>query len=95
MPFNFQYSILKCTLKIFFAALMLLDFIASISWNTVQVYILNKQMSHADSEHELKCMHFVYTFMHFDFVKLDLSQNRVKVSILNKYMNHADFFLIY
>ena len=72
---------------------MLLYFIASLSRNTVQVYILNKQMSHADSEHELKCMHFVYTFMHFDFVKLDLSQKRMKVRILNKYVNHADYFL--
>ena len=51
---------------------MLLYFIASLSRNTVQVYILNKQMSHADSEHELKCVVIVYAFMHFDFVKLYL-----------------------
>ena len=48
--------------------IMLLYFIASLSRNTVQVYILNKQMSHAGSEHELK----YYALMHFDFVKLFL-----------------------
>ena len=51
---------------------MLLYVIASISRNTVQFYILNKQMSHADSEHELKCVLIVYAFMHFDFVKVFL-----------------------
>ena len=44
---------------------MLLYFIASISRNTVQIYILNKQMSHADSEHELKFVLIAYAFMHF------------------------------
>ena len=51
-------------------------------------------MSHADSEHELKCVLIVYAFMDFDFVKLDLSQKRVKVRILNKYLSHADFFFL-
>ena len=72
---------------------MFLYFIASISRNTVHVCILNIQISQADSEHELKCVLIVYAFMHFDFVKLDLSQKRMKVRILNKYVNHADFFL--
>ena len=46
--------------------------IESLFRNTMQVHILNKQMSHADSELELKCVLIVYTFMHFDFVKLCL-----------------------
>ena len=62
---------------------MHLYFIASLSRNTVQVYILIKQMSHG-----LKCVLIVYAFMHFNFV------NRVKVMISNKYVNHADFFNI-
>ena len=53
---------------------MLLYIIESLSRNTVQVYLMSKQMSHADSEHELKCERVlnVYAFMHFDFVKLFL-----------------------
>ena len=71
MHFNFLYLYWN-TLWNIFAALMLLYFIASLLRNTVQVYILNKQMSHADSEHELKCVLIVYAFMHFNFVKLFL-----------------------
>ena len=59
---------------------MLLYFIESLSRNLVQVHILNKQMSHADSEHELKCVLNVHAF---EFC-LSLSQNRVRVRILNK-----------
>ena len=51
---------------------MPLYFIESLSRNTVQVYILNKQMSHADSDHELKSVLILYAFMHYDFVKLFL-----------------------
>ena len=47
---------------------MPLYFIESLSQNIDQVHILNKQMSHADSEHELKCVLIVHAFMHFDFV---------------------------
>ena len=59
-------------LRNIFAALMLSYPIESLFRNTMQVHILNKQMSHADSELELKCVLIVYTFMHFDFVKLCL-----------------------
>ena len=70
---------------------MLLYLMAYLLRNTVQVYILNKQMSHADSEHELKCVLIVYALMHFNLVKT-LSQNRVEVRISKQYVNHADIF---
>ena len=46
---------------------MLPYFIESLSRNSVRVHILNNQMSHADSEHELTVV-IVYAFMHFDYV---------------------------
>ena len=71
--FKFPVLILKCSLK-YCSVLMLLYFIESLSRNLVQVHILNKQMSHADSEHELKCVFNVYAFtcMHLNFVYLFL-----------------------
>ena len=55
-----------------YAGLMLLYCIVFLSRNTVKVQILNKQMSHAHSEHELKCVQIVYAFMHFEFFLLFL-----------------------
>ena len=62
---------------------MLLYCIVFLSRNTVKVQILNKQMSPAHSEHELKCVQIVYAFMHFEFF-FTLSQNRLKVRISKK-----------